>query len=97
MSKICQAIRGRLVIRFRYDGGGYRTAEPHCYGTSTAGNEVLRAFQTGGASVSGQPVGWKMFDVSKMSSISLTNSSFIGSRPGYNPNDRNMISIHCRL
>lgn len=60
---ICAAIRSRAVLQFSYDGG-IRTVEPHCHGISRADNEVLRAWQTGGYSESGEPVGWKLFEVS---------------------------------
>ena len=44
---ICAAIKNRAVVEFYYNGG-LRTVEPHCHGISTAGNEVLRGYQTGG-------------------------------------------------
>jgi hypothetical protein len=93
---ICNAISRRAVIQFYYDGG-IRTVEPHCHGISTAGNEVLRGYQTGGYSESGNPVGWKLFDVSKMYSLSVTNQTFTQNRPSYNPNDTSMSTIHCRV
>ena len=95
-SNICSAIRARAVIQFYYDGGD-RIVEPHCHGTSTAGNEVLRGYQTGGYSSSGKPVEWKMYDVSKISNIRQTGQRFSSNRPGYNPNDKGMSSIHCHV
>ena len=79
---ICDAIRGRRVIRFVYDGG-MREAEPWCHGTSRTGREVLRAWQVGGASTSGEPVGWKFFEVAKMGSMQQTGALCAASRPGY--------------
>ena len=93
-TSICEAIQARAVIRFYYDGGA-RSAEPHCHGISKAGNEVLRAYQTGGHSESGNPVGWKMLDVGKIIDIHQTEEIFSTNRPGYNPNDSHMTSIHC--
>lgn len=95
-STICDAISGRHLLRFRYDGGD-RTVEPHCHGVSTAGNEVLRAYQTAGFSESGNPVGWKLFEVSKMSALQLQSETFKANRPGYNSNDRGMSSVHCHV
>jgi hypothetical protein len=93
---MCAAIRGRAVIQFYY-GGGLRTAEPYCHGTSHAGNEVLRAYQTGGFSESGNPIGWKLFEVGEISIIRQTGATFSTNRSGYNPNDSHMMSIHCRV
>lgn len=93
---ICDAIQRRAVIQFYY-GGGTRTVEPHCHGTSTAGNEVLRGYQTGGYSESGKPVEWKLFDVSEISSLSITNQIFTQNRPLYNSNDKAMRAVHCRV
>jgi hypothetical protein len=42
---ICAAIKKKAVIQFNYKGS-LRIVEPQCHGTSTAGNEVLRGFQT---------------------------------------------------
>lgn len=95
-SAVCDAIRGRRVLGFRYDGGD-RTVEPHCHGVSTAGNEVLRAYQTAGSSRSGKPVGWKLFEVSKMSALQSQRETFGANRPDYNPNDNGMSSVHCNV
>jgi len=93
---ICSAIQSRQVIRFYYNGG-FRTVEPFCYGVSTAGNEVLRAYQTGGYSESGNPVGWKLFRVSEISSLTTTGEKFFGIRPDYNPQDSAMTTIYCHV
>ena len=93
-SIICSAIRSHNVIRFYYDGGS-RTAEPFCHGASKPGNDLLRAYQTGGHSESGNPVKWKLFRVDKMSSITITDESFSANRPDYNPNDPAMATVYC--
>lgn len=93
---VCAAIRSRAVLQFHY-GGGIRTTEPHCHGVSRAGNEVLRAYQTGGYSESGNAFTWKLFDVSQISSLRETGDTFATNRPGYNPNDRQMTSVHCHV
>lgn len=93
---ICDAIADRAVVRFSYDGGS-RTVEPHCHGVSRAGNEVLRGYQVGGYSESGNPVGWKLFEVAKISGLRQSGEVFTADRPGYNPNDRGMSSIHCHV
>lgn len=91
---LCDAIRSRKVIEFHFDGG-VRTVEPFCHGVSTAGNEVLRGYQTAGYSSSGRLPEWRLFTVSKISGLVVTGDRFQGSRPGYNPNDSAMNQIHC--
>lgn len=93
---ICDAIRSRAIIQFHYDGG-LRIAEPHSHGISTAGSEVLRGYQTGGYSSSGDPVGWKLYLVASISGLRQTGKVFLANRPDYNPNDRGMISVHCHV
>lgn len=93
---ICRAIQERRVIRFYYDGG-YRLAEPHCYGVSKDEKELLRAYQIGGYSESGQSQGWKLFRVEELSSISITDESFPGARPLYNRSDKAMVTVYCCL
>jgi predicted DNA-binding transcriptional regulator YafY len=93
---ICSAIESKKVIRFYYKGG-FRRVEPFCYGVSTTGNEVLRAYQTGGYSESGNPIGWKLFRVSEISNLTLTDEHFDGVRPGYNPDDSAMTTIYCHV
>jgi len=96
MSKvITDAIKNKQVIEFYYDGGP-RTVEPHCFGTTTAGNPGLRGYQTAGYSSSGS-LGWKMFDMSKASGIKTSGNTFSGPRPGYKRGDRGMSSINAEL
>ncbi len=91
------AIRMRAVLQFCYEGGT-RMVEPYCHGTSTAGHEVLRGFQTGGYSYPGSsPVGWRLFDVTKITSLRQTGDQFWCNRDGYTPHDREMKSVHCHV
>ena len=93
-STICEAIKQKRIIQFRYEGE-LRIIEPHCHGITTAGNEGLRAYQINGYSSSGK-MGWKMYDLSKSSNVELLNN-FIGPRLGYKRNDRGMSTIYCEL
>ena len=95
-TQICAAIRNRAVVEFYYDGGK-RRVEPHCHGISMARKEVLRAFQTAGFSESGQLVGWKLFEVAKITGFRQTGATFPTNRYEYNPNDRGMERIHCHV
>lgn len=93
---ICAAIRARAVLNFHYDGGR-RTVEPHCHGMSRADNEVLRGYQTAGYSKSGKPTTWKLFEVSEITGLTQTGATFTTNRPGYDPDDEHMTTVHCRV
>jgi hypothetical protein len=95
-SAICSAIHGRSVLEFSY-GGGTRTVEPHCHGMNHSGHEVLRAWQKGGFSGSENRTGWKLFEVGQITGLRETGSTFASSRPGYNPNDKQMNAVHCHV
>ena len=87
---ICSAIQSRKMIQFNYEDST-RVAEPYCYGESKMGNEVLRAFQVKGGSKSGNPVGWKLFNASKMKNVGFTDEYFaIGHHYGKEPVIKNL-------
>ena len=93
---ICAAISKRAIVEFTYHDGS-RTVEPHAHGTSTAGKEVLRGYQTGGASRSGKPEDWKLYVVADIINFRETADTFSQNRPGYNPNDEGMSPVHCHV
>jgi predicted DNA-binding transcriptional regulator YafY len=86
---LIQAINERRVIVIDYEPG-LRTIEPHAYGESKEGNGLLRAFQTDGASASGEHIHWKLFRVDRIRSFEVLNEQFPGARPEYRQNDRAM-------
>lgn len=91
-SLLCKAIQEKKVVTFYY-GGGQRSAEPHCYGVSKDGKELLRAFQVGGYSSSGNPVGWKLLHLDELTGLQITDQTFPGPRPQYNPADKAMARV----
>ena len=94
---ICSAIRSRRLIEFFYHGG-YRTVEPFCLGLVMSGdinNESLLCFQTGGFSELREVVGWKLYRASELEDIEVLNDTFVGDRPGYDPDAVDMVKIYC--
>ncbi len=65
---LIQAIRERMVLTLYYEPGE-RIIEPHAYGLSAEGKPLLRAFQTAGASASGEHENWKLFRVDRIKTI----------------------------
>jgi hypothetical protein len=96
MHPLCEAIRRRVLIEFRYDGLR-RIVAPYCHGMSTSGRESLRGIQVQGETRSGGLGFGKLWTVSKMSDVRLTDMAFEPDDPHYNPNDSGMQQIHCRI
>ena len=93
--EIIEAIENKNLVEFNYDGE-LRVVEPHCYGLSTKGNEVLRAYQVDGYSSSGN-MGWKMYDIGKADNINVLEDTFDKSRSGYQKGDKGMDEIYAEL
>lgn len=104
IESIVDAIKNKRTSIIYYDGDepggkGLREIEPVCLGTSKAGNKVVRAWETEGASHRGylgtRPMpGWRLFRLDKILSLKPTGEVFTQMRPGYNINgDKEMVSI----
>jgi hypothetical protein len=93
---IIEAIRSRRLLEFRYDGGK-RVVEPHTFGIDKYNREMLCGYQTGGASKSAKPVGWKFFLVAKLSGLRATDEHFATPRPEYQHNDGAFLKIVAQL
>lgn len=101
---IFNCIKNKKKCIIYYDGDepggrGLREIEPVCLGVSKAGNKVVRAWDTEGAShtayLGEKPLpGWRFFRLDKIQSIKPTGETFNEIRPGFNPNgDKSMTSI----
>lgn len=93
---LCLPITKRHLVSFTYDGHE-RVAVPAAYGCSTAGNDVLRAYQTGGTSSTRVPPFWSLFDVDKITDLSILEEEFSADPPDYHRDDKNMSMIYCQL
>ena len=88
---IADAIRQKRKLRFIYNGKP-RKVEPQCYGIGTRGTELLRAYQPVGGSEE-EP----LFDLAKMTGLTLTDEFFDEPGPHYRKNDSAMVKIFCQL
>ena len=95
MRTICEAIRTRSLLEFEYRGHR-RIVAPYCHGASARG-ELLRAVQLRGTSTSGQIGTGKLWNVAEMRDVRLLREAFVPDDPHYNPDDRAMVLIHCRV
>ena len=83
---LVNAVLERQVMRINY-APGWRTVEPHTIGYGSEGQILLRAYQTEGASASGEPVNWKLFRLDQLDSVEQANMTFLEARPGYRRGD----------
>jgi hypothetical protein len=83
---ISQAILERRLLELRYSGY-CRVVEPHAYGLSAEGDELLRCFQVSGGSESGESVGWKLLKVREVFSLCLQAHRF-NTRANYRRGDK---------
>lgn len=104
MDVIIDAIRKRKVLIVNYQGdepggNGLRQIEPVCLGISKAGNRVLRAWDSEGAShtayLGKQPLpSWRLFRLDKILSANPTGDIYNEPRPNYNFNgDDSMVRV----
>ena len=95
-SEICEAINNWNLIEFYYDGYP-RVVEPHTFGVSSKGNDILSAYQVGGGSKQGKVEDWRLFTIDKISSLSVLKETFTDARNGYRKGDSRMVQIYCEL
>jgi hypothetical protein len=88
---IIEAIVRRRRLRFVYSGRA-RLVEPQCYGIGTRGTQLLRVHQLEGGSQA-EP----LFDVSKISGLTLLDEHFNAPGPNYKRNDSAMKQIFAQL
>ena len=93
---LCEAIGGRKLLAFTYEGHA-RVVAPYCHGFTRADDEVLRAVQVRGSSRSGNFGTGKLWTVSKMRLVRTLEEGFVADDPDYEPNDSAMARIHCRI
>jgi len=108
---IIQSMDEGRLLEVSYQGHS-REIEAHALGMSTAGNPVLRAFQTGGYTEGGEDYGWKLLRLDRFSRANADEDtpqqeafSFAipldvrshAPRPDYNPSDKGMMFIFKRV
>ncbi|MDR3404214.1 MAG: hypothetical protein P4L99_17075 [Chthoniobacter sp.] len=93
---LIKAIQDKSVLNFTYDNHS-RTAEPHAVGNSTAGNDVLRCYQTAGTSSEGKVPDWKLMLLSDIRNLTVGPATFLAPRPGYKTGDKGMSVIYAQL
>lgn len=91
---ILRAIADRNLLSFVFVGQTH-IVEPHAYGKTAAGDDVLRCFQVGGDSQ--DTFSWKLIPVSEATNFALLDQHFLAARSGYASGDRGMKTIYAEL
>ena len=94
--RLCTAIAERRLLMFGY-GGMVRVVEPHAYGRSAAGDEILSAWMRPGWSRTDPEGGWRMYRVDAMELVQMLPETFDGPRPDFNAADPNVAEVLCQL
>ena len=93
--RLIRAILDHRVVEFGYQGYR-RTVEPYLLGLHEAGEPLLLGIQTSGASRSGEIPGWRAFITTGIDGVELTDRSFSGPPPDFNPYGHSMLEIFAR-
>ncbi len=94
--ELVKAIHERRLVTFRYEGL-MRKAEPYTYGINKKGHEVLSAFRVAGSSKSENRPMWRLYLISEMRNLQITDETYSAIRSGYKRNDSRMEKIFAQL
>ncbi|MGH7527478.1 MAG: WYL domain-containing protein [Gemmatimonadales bacterium] len=93
--QLVKAVADHRVATFKYHGLP-RIVEPHLLGVHEAGEPMLIAYQTAGASESGKVPGWRTFITSEIEDVEVTEREFEGPRADFNPAAHPMVEVFAR-
>lgn len=93
--RLVLAILEHRVTRIRYNGRD-RVIEPQLLGIHEAGEPMLVAYQTAGASQSGDVPGWRTFITTSMEAVEVTDERFPGPRGDLDVGAQRMIEVFAR-
>jgi len=97
-NKIFEAITNKRLIQFSYadtEGNVHqRLVEPYAQGITKQGFEAVRCYQVGGSSESALPA-WKLFLITRMTGLVITEKTFSGNAPGYAHGDKGLNPLYC--
>lgn len=92
---LCRAIAEKRLVQFKYDGRS-RIVEPFCCGTGRAGNLLLKGFQIRGSEKT-KPLCWRVYELSDMSQLSVTQHGFTGKRDDFVAGDKAIDRVLCSI
>ena len=94
--RICEAIAARRLLMFGY-GGVVRVVEPHLYGRTAAGHEVLSAWVRPGWTQADPDGGWRLYRLDGIERLQALPEHFDGPRPDFNAADPHVAEPFCHV
>lgn len=91
------SVQARRILEIHYHGS-HRTVEPFALGIIRWGNpdnESLICYQTGNSRDKNGPVGWRRYRTSEIKGLKVSPEQFTGDRPGYDPDNIDMVKVFC--
>jgi len=96
LTQACEAIAKSRCLALTYAGHD-RVVEVHVAGYTSQGEPLMRAWQVRGGSESGEPVGWKTFDLHRVTVLGLSPERSGAPRDGYQRIDPAIHRIVCQV
>ena len=96
LTHACEAIATARCLALTYAGHD-RVVEVHVAGYTRQGEPLMRAWQVRGGSESGEPVGWKTFDLHRVTVLRLSPERSRAPRDGYQRIDPAIHRIVCQV
>ncbi len=92
-AQLTRAVAKRKEVRLVYGTDlTLRLVLPHAVGVASSGNSLLLAWQVEGASRTA-PTGWKHFALDRIRALDVSDATFRGFAPGYDPENTNLAEV----
>lgn len=86
VARLSRAIDGKREVRLVYGSAmSLRLVWPHALGVSGGGNPTLLAWQTNQGTGRKNTGGWRQFNLAKVAGAEVSETTFDGPAPGYDP------------
>jgi hypothetical protein len=92
---LCTAISIRHLLAYSTEEGSTHLVEPHAYGVTEAGYDVVLCWRCGSAGYDSG--GWELVPTNEMRDLRIVDDWFDTPRLGYSRNDKRLSSIHSQL
>jgi hypothetical protein len=91
------AVQARRIVEFFYHGS-HHAVEPFALGITRQGkadNESIICYQLGSYSDIHDVEGWKLYRIAEIDKLKVSPEQFTGDRPGYDPDNIDMVEVYC--
>lgn len=96
LSEACEALKAKRRIEINYSGRD-RVVEVHAAGYTRDEKPIMRVWQVGGGSASGDFSGWKLLRLDEITSSTMLGDKSDAPRPGYRKGDPAIKNILCEI